>query len=151
MLTTTPAKRCLALVIVTAGIVLAGCESTHPTSPSTQRGAVASDATPASSVNSASVELTLVTDPSQVCMVNNQFMGQPQIPVQVEGRTYYGCCAMCKGRLESDASARMASDPVSHTPVDKATAVIGRLPNGSTLYFASREHFDSYSRRAHAP
>jgi YHS domain-containing protein len=84
-------------------------------------------------------------------MVNNQFMGQPQIPVQVEGKTYYGCCAMCKGRLQSDASARMASDPVSHTPVDKATAVIGRLPNGSTLYFASREHFDSYSRRAHAP
>lgn len=92
--------------------------------------------------------LTLVTDASQVCMVNNQFMGRAQIPVQVEGKTYYGCCAMCKTRLEKDASARTAIDPVSQESVDKATAIIGKMPDGSALYFASRDHFDSYARRA---
>src|SRR5687768_563470 len=48
--------------------------------------------------------LTEVTDPSQVCMVNNQYMGRPQIPTTVAGKTYYGCCPMCKGRLEKEAS-----------------------------------------------
>ncbi len=95
-------------------------------------------------------ELTLVTDTSRVCMVNNQFMGRPQIPVQVNGKTYYGCCAMCKARLEGDAKARTAVDPVTQTPVDKATAVIGTTSTGSTLYFASREHFDAYARRSRA-
>jgi hypothetical protein len=27
-------------------------------------------------------------------------MGTPQIPVSVEGCTYFGCCDMCKGKLE---------------------------------------------------
>src|SRR5690606_36465661 len=31
-----------------------------------------------------------VADPSLVCMVNDQFMGTPQIPIAVAGRTYYG-------------------------------------------------------------
>ena len=41
------------------------------------------------------------------------FLGRPQIPVSVDGKTYYGCCAMCKDRLARDASARSALDPVS--------------------------------------
>ena len=95
--------------------------------------------------------LTLVTDTSQVCMVNNQFMGRSQIPVQVDGKTYYGCCAMCKGRLQSDAAARTAIDPVTNAAVDKASAVIGKTTSGAVLYFANREHFQSYARRAHHP
>lgn len=95
--------------------------------------------------------LTLVADTSQVCMVNNQFMGRAQIPVQVDGKTYYGCCAMCKGRLQSDEAARTAIDPVTNAEVDKASAVIGKTTTGSVLYFASREHFETYARRAHNP
>jgi YHS domain-containing protein len=88
--------------------------------------------------------LTEVTDVSQVCMVNNQYMGRPQIPTTVEGKTYYGCCPMCKGRLEKEASARTAKDPVSGRDVDKAVAVIGKQENGDVLYFESRETLAAY-------
>ena len=50
---------------------------------------VASPAPPVASTELAA--LTEVTDPSQVCMVNDQFMGRAQIPVSVGGKTYYGC------------------------------------------------------------
>ena len=89
-------------------------------------------------------ELTLVSDTSQVCMVNNQFMGRPQIPVEVGGKTYFGCCEMCKKRLADNPAARAANDPVSGKPVDKATAVIARRASGEVLYFESAENFERY-------
>lgn len=79
-----------------------------------------------------------------MCMVNNQFMGKPQIPVEVGGKTYFGCCAMCKGRLESDASARAATDPITGESVDKASAVIAQDAQGAVVYFASAEHLARY-------
>ena len=88
--------------------------------------------------------LTQVTDTSQVCMVNDQYMGKAQIPVEVEGKTYFGCCEMCKGRLASEPATRQATDPVTGAPVDKATAVIGRQADGKVLYFASAESFAKY-------
>lgn len=77
-------------------------------------------------------------------MVNNQFMGKPQIPVEVDGKTYFGCCEMCKGRLQSDASARAATDPITGESVDKATAVVAKDDQGAVLYFASAEHLARY-------
>jgi YHS domain-containing protein len=53
--------------------------------------------------------------------------------------------------LESEASARTAIDPVTNVAVDEASAVIGKTSTGSVLYFASREHFQSYAHRAHNP
>jgi YHS domain-containing protein len=91
--------------------------------------------------------LTLVTDRSLVCMVNDQFMGRAQIPIEADGRTYYGCCEMCKGRLANDPSSRVAADPVSGKTVDKATAVIGRDRDGRTLYFENALTFATYARR----
>jgi YHS domain-containing protein len=88
--------------------------------------------------------LTRVTDPSQVCMVNNQYMGQPQIPIAVEGRTYYGCCPMCKDRLGNDPSARTGVDPVTGAQVDKATAVMLQDASGKILYFASEDTLRRY-------
>jgi YHS domain-containing protein len=88
--------------------------------------------------------LTLVADASQVCMVNNQFMGRQQIPIEVEGKTYFGCCEMCKGRLAKDPSSRSAKDPVSGELVDKASAVIAKKANGEVLYFKSNETFERY-------
>lgn len=99
---------------------------------------------PAEAAADTAVALTEVTDPSQVCMVNNQYMGRPQIPVTVNGRTYYGCCAMCKGRLEKDPSARTGTDPVTQRPIDKALAVIGKTTKGDVLYFESRDTFAAY-------
>lgn len=87
---------------------------------------------------------TRVTDVSQVCMVNDQFMGKPQIPVEVEGRTYYGCCAMCKDKLTQQPAARLARDPVTGEDVDKAKAVILQDAAGKVLYFANEDTLRRY-------
>ena len=88
-----------------------------------------------------------VSDPSQVCMVNNQFMGCPQIPIAVEGKTYYGCWEMCKGRLGKDPKTRTATDPLTHKPVDKAVAVIAKRADGAVAYFESEQNFAEYARQ----
>jgi len=81
----------------------------------------------------------------KVCMVNNKVFDKDQIPIQVEGRTYYGCCEMCKERLAKDPSARTAVDPVSGKQVDKATAFVAALPDGSVLYFENEASFKRYA------
>ncbi|NJL26683.1 MAG: TRASH domain-containing protein [Thermoanaerobaculia bacterium] len=80
-----------------------------------------------------------------VCMVNNSLFAKEQIAVEVEGRTYYGCCEMCKERLAKEAAAREALDPVSGAVVDKATAVIGAQGDGSVLYFENEENLTKYN------
>jgi YHS domain-containing protein len=87
-----------------------------------------------------------VTRTSQVCMVNDRFMSVEQIPVEVEGKTYYGCCAMCKERLARDKAAREAKDPVSGATVDKAKAVMGRLPSGEIVYFENARNLERYNQ-----
>lgn len=79
-----------------------------------------------------------------VCMINNTLFDKPQIPVEVEGKTYFGCCEMCKERLASDPTSRQATDPVSGQSVDKATAVIGVLPSGAVVYFESKENLATH-------
>src|SRR5687768_11177070 len=81
--------------------------------------------------------VTRIDDPSLVCMVNDAYMGRAQIPIAVDGKTYFGCCEMCKGRLANEPSTRTATDPVSGAPVDKATAVLAQTADGKVLYFAS--------------
>ena len=83
----------------------------------------------------------------RVCMVNNTVFDKDQIPVAVEGKTYFGCCEMCKGRLAQDASIRAATDPVSGKSVDKAKAVVGATPEGKVLYFESEKTFAAYQKR----
>ena len=79
-------------------------------------------------------------DPKTVCMVNEMAMGKEQIPVEVDGKTYYGCCEMCKTALAKDASKRTAVDPISGKQVDKATAVIGAQADGRVFYFETEEN-----------
>ena len=83
----------------------------------------------------------------RVCMVNNTLFDKDQIPVAVDGKTYFGCCEMCKGRLAQDASIREAVDPISGKSVDKAKAVIGAKPDGKVLYFESEKTFAQYQKR----
>jgi len=82
----------------------------------------------------------------QVCMVNDAFMGRKQIPIPVQGKTYYGCCEMCVSTLTNDASERQAIDPVNGHSVDKATAVIGALPDGNVFYFENEANLKAYVR-----
>lgn len=84
----------------------------------------------------------------RVCMVNNSVFPKDQIPVAVDGKTYFGCCEMCKGRLASDPTARTAKDPISGKTVDKATAVIGATPDGTVYYFESDATFTQFKNRA---
>jgi YHS domain-containing protein len=92
-------------------------------------------------------KLTKVDDNSKICMVTNRAYDKPQVPVQVDGRTYYGCCEMCKGMLTKDASQRTAIDPVSKKPVDKSKAVIGVGANGGVYYFQNEKDFETYNAR----
>jgi len=76
-------------------------------------------------------------EPGIVCMVTDKVMGKPQIPVVVEGKTYYGCCKNCVGTLKNDTSVRYAKDPVTGAMVDKSKAFILEGPAGDALYFES--------------
>ena len=84
-------------------------------------------------------------DPKTVCMVNEMAMGKDQIPVEVEGKTYYGCCDMCKKALADNAEKRVAIDPVSGKQVDKAKAVIAAQEDGRVFYFENEENLASHN------
>lgn len=80
-----------------------------------------------------------------VCMMNNRAFDTPQMAIEVEGKTYYGCCPMCKEILGKDASKRSAKDPVSGKAVDKASAVIGADTHGMVYYFENEENFHKFA------
>jgi YHS domain-containing protein len=79
-----------------------------------------------------------------VCMINNQRFPKKQIPIEVENRTYYGCCEMCKAKLRNDPESRTAIDPVSGKKVDKATAIIGASSDGKVFYFENLENLKRF-------
>ncbi|MFN3828326.1 MAG: hypothetical protein ACK4NR_11970 [Micavibrio sp.] len=80
-----------------------------------------------------------------VCMMNDKAFDKEQMAIEIEGKNYYGCCPMCKDMLSSDPEKRSALDPVSHQPVDKATAVIGADSHGMTYYFENEENFHKFA------
>ncbi len=84
------------------------------------------------------------TENKYICMVNNKRFDKVQIPTEVDGKTYYGCCSMCKAKLEKSQDLREAIDPVSGNIVDKATAFIGTDPDGMAYYFESEENMKKF-------
>lgn len=92
-------------------------------------------------------QLTRIDDPAQVCMVNDQHMGRTQIPVEVEGKTYYGCCQACESKLKTEAAFRTATDPQTHHAVDKALAVLAADREGKVLYFENAESLRAFAQR----
>lgn len=117
---------------------LAQAEASHPQA---QQGPVSTQ--PQASAPSA----VQPVEPKRVCMINNRVMNVDQIPVVIDAKMYFGCCPMCKERLEQNAAARQAVDPVSGKAVDKALAVIGALPNGEVVYFESKDTFQKYAAK----
>lgn len=112
------------------------------------KAAPARPETPAEAAqNPAADGVTRVTDTDKVCMMNDRYMGTAQIPVDVDGKRYYGCCAMCKERLARDRRARVALDPVSGKEVDKATALMAKRADGSILYFENEANLKKYEAR----
>jgi YHS domain-containing protein len=84
---------------------------------------------------------------SYVCYVNNKYMGKEQIPVEVEGKVYYGCCQGCVVTLQTRRDMRYAIDPLTEKEVDKATAFIVIKPgsDGAVQYFESEKNYQIYS------
>jgi len=77
---------------------------------------------------------------AEVCMVTDRVPGdRAMFPVRVKGKTYYGCCPVCIGRLKNERAVRYAIDPVTGREVDKATAFIVSGPEKRALYFESEE------------
>lgn len=74
-------------------------------------------------------------------MVNDRFMGVEQIPIDVDGTTYYGCCQGCVVKLQKNLNnVRFASNNLKGTKVDKARAIIVQdKSNGNVFYFASTQ------------
>ncbi|NIP38298.1 MAG: hypothetical protein GWO07_12990 [Candidatus Dadabacteria bacterium] len=98
-------------------------------------------------VNSTTADTGLTQVESKyVCMITNKLFADEQIEVDIDGKKYYGCCEMCKGRLEQNIANRKAFDPVSGKEVDKATAVIGAAANNSVYYFESEENLKSFNK-----
>jgi YHS domain-containing protein len=88
-----------------------------------------------------------VVEAQYVCMVNNAIFPKKQIPIEVQGLTYYGCCEMCKERLAQDAASRSAVDPLTGEAVDKAKAVIAADAEGNAFYFASAENLKKFQEK----
>lgn len=84
-------------------------------------------------------------DNNLVCMVNDMYFGQPQIPVTVDSKTYYGCCEGCKKKLAEDKTLRFTTDPATGETVDKAGAYIVKKEDGSVLYFKKEENYKKYA------
>uniref|UniRef100_UPI004047D305 hypothetical protein n=1 Tax=Mariniflexile sp. TaxID=1979402 RepID=UPI004047D305 len=114
---------------------------------------------PAGSASQANIEASINTDGAmasaqnheivpnkKVCMVNDTFMGIDQIPIDVNGITYYGCCKDCVEKLQKNLdNARFGSNPLSDDKVDKASAVIVQdKSSGSVFYFASKEDAQTF-------
>ncbi len=85
-------------------------------------------------------------DHKLVCMVNNTYMGENQIQVMVQNKTYYGCCDKCVRDIQTDEKVRFAVDPYSKVMVDKAIAFITMRPGkpGTILYFESEQNAKKY-------
>ncbi|MBI5469166.1 MAG: hypothetical protein HY891_08550 [Deltaproteobacteria bacterium] len=82
---------------------------------------------------------------SDVCMVTDMVPGdRPMFPVEVDGKTYYGCCPMCVHRLKDERAIRYAVDPVTKREVDKASAFITAGPGRKAVYFESEATAKKY-------
>lgn len=75
-----------------------------------------------------------------VCMVNDAYMGKQQLEVPFDGKTYYGCCEMCKKRIPQEESVRYAIDPQTMKKVDKATAYIVMISDDGRVAYFQNEH-----------
>jgi len=77
-----------------------------------------------------------------VCMVNNAYMGVPQLEVSFEGKTYYGCCEMCQERIPKEKEVRTAIDLYTLKAIDKANAYIVLIgDSGEVAYFENEKNY----------
>ena len=82
-----------------------------------------------------------------VCMMQDTVMAGPAIALTHDGKTYYGCCEMCKAKIAADPKRyTLSRDPISGTVVDKATAELLSV-DGRVLYFESSDTRHRYMEK----
>lgn len=147
-------------LLALSSVILAACNSTaqpvnttadptnttaNPTSTTTGKAGIqtAAAVTPAAHTNGPKKGSRVLN--SEVCMVNDAYMGKKQIEVPFKGEMYYGCCEMCVERIPKDESVRIATDPQTAEKVNKATAYIVLLnEEGSVAYFANEKNYNDF-------
>ncbi len=134
--------------VAAMGAFIAACKTSEP---EPAQHAAPSPPAPSQQHQASAAALSRVDDRSTVCMVTNRFMGRAQIAVPVAGRTYFGCCEMCKARLAQEPALREAEDPYSHRQVDKAGATIARDVEGNVFYFESEANLSAALAARSAP
>src|SRR3546814_9013782 len=72
---------------------------------------------------SAIPEENQVLDHSLICMVSSSFRGKQQLPVIINGKTYYAYCQTCVWKLNHVSELRYATDPLTGEKIDKASAI----------------------------
>ncbi len=92
-----------------------------------------------------------VNEKNKVCMVNNFYNPMAdftEFEVNVEKKSYYGCCAMCKDKLKMSSQHRIAIDPLSKEKVSKADAYIvaDKTNKGKTYYFKNKTNFIRWTK-----
>lgn len=85
-------------------------------------------------------------DSKYVCMVTNKLFNKEQIPTEMDGKTYYGCCEMCKGTLANDPTSRFGVDPLTKNNVDKALSVTAAGSDGSIYYFENEKNLQEFNK-----
>ena len=80
-----------------------------------------------------------------VCMMQDMVLQKPGIAIQFDGKTYFGCCEMCKEKIKhAPEQYTRALDRVSGKKVDKATAFIYNL-DGDAFYFGTAANRKAFS------
>lgn len=76
-------------------------------------------------------------------------MGVKQIPIDVNGTSYFGCCQGCVEKIQKNIDdVRFGSNPLNNRKVDKASAIIVQDKNtGSVFYFDSKEDAKKFVRQ----
>ncbi|MBA4066744.1 MAG: hypothetical protein C0501_24170 [Isosphaera sp.] len=88
-----------------------------------------------------------IPERTRVCMMQDTVMTVPAVPLTHNGKSYFGCCEMCKAKIAAEPERyTLARDPVSGAVVDKATAALLSV-DGRVLYFESEATRAKYTER----
>ncbi|MBL4561362.1 MAG: hypothetical protein JKX79_10305 [Labilibaculum sp.] len=97
-------------------------------------------------INYSSFEGEIIPD-RIICMVRGDIKSKGSLPIQIGGKTYYGCCEKCLTKLELNIdNIQNAVDPVSGQMFSKADAIVRQDPqdHSRVLFFKSDETYDQY-------
>lgn len=86
---------------------------------------------------------------SVVCMVSGMVKNKAIKPIEVGGKTYWGCCDNCLMQLKNNIeNVLFAKDPVSGAMICKSGALKRLNPENKkyVLYFESDKNYELYSR-----